>query len=286
MRALPVPATVAVADDLADGMYRAVSTLPDNGDKELCSPALQTQIREHVRASAPAAFDALVQTIRTRVTASPYVAYLTGLRFDEGDLLFVAMSSVVGEVVDPYGQSWSRLVRRLSPPRDRVVPGVGVLSEALHTDGTDSPRPNDFTCLHCVRPDQNGGGRTRLLDVDTLITDVLPTLDAEIIEVLTTTPVPWRIHEEYGGGTIEEPVIAERRLRWLRHAVASPLAAPVDRALGAFESALAATTEAIELPMAAGALLIMSNKLALHARTSIPDPADSQRLVLRTKVRG
>jgi alpha-ketoglutarate-dependent taurine dioxygenase len=246
---------------------------------------LQRQLRAHVRDAWPLEFDALAEDMRARLAQPPYVAHVTGLRFDEQDLLFVALSSVFGDVVDPYGQSWSGLVRRLSPARDRFVRGVGVLSEALHTDGTDLPEPNDVTCLLCVRPDQNGGGRTRLLDIDAVRASIFPSLGAESVQVLTSEPVPWQIADEVGGGRVKAPVLTDRRLRWLRHAVASPVPAPVDRALAEFEAGLAAATEVIDFAMSSGSMLMVNNKRTLHARTAIPDRANSVRLVLRTKVR-
>jgi hypothetical protein len=285
MRALPPAATVVVTDYVADAVYRRVSRLPAYGDKELYATNLQRRLCAHVRDAMPSEFDALVREIRARLARPPYVAYVIGLRFDEHDLLFVALSSAFGDVVDPYNQSWSRLVRRLSPARDRLVPGVGVLSEALHTDGTDSPEPNDLTCLLCVHADQNGGGRTRLLDIDKVRASIFPLLGANCAQVLTTEAVCWQIAEELGGGIVNAPVLTDRRLRWLRQAVASPVPASVDRALAEFEAGLAAAADVIDFAMSGGSLLMVNNKRTLHARTAIPDRMKSERLMLRTKVR-
>jgi hypothetical protein len=284
MRDLPATATLVASAELADALYRSVSRLPAYSHGELCSTTLQAELRAHVRAGAPSEFDALRQGIEARLAVPPYVAYVTGMRFDVHDLLLIALSSLTGDVVDPYHRAGAGLVRRLSPPRDRLVPGVGVVSEALHTDGTDAPEPNDVTCLLCVHPDQNGDGRTRLLDMETVEATVLSALGGECVEVLTTEPVPWRIAVKLGGGTVEAPVVTDRRLRWLRDAVANPVPGRVDSALAAFESVLAKASEGIEFAMSGGALLIVNNKRTLHARTSIADRASSQRLVLRTKV--
>jgi len=265
-------------------MYRCVSRLPAYGDKELRSTQLQGQLRAHVRDALPLEFDRLAEGMRGRLEQAPYVVHVTGLRYDERDLLFVALSSMFGDVVDPYCHSRSQLVRRLSPACDRFVSGLGVASEALHTDGTDSPEPNDVTCLLCVRPDKNGGGRTRLLDIDTVRTKILPSVSAETVQVLTREPVPWRIADALGGDRVNAPVLTDCRLRWLRDAVAPPIPPSIDRALAEFEASLAASSEAIDFAMSTGSLLIMNNKRTLHARTTIADRANSERLVLRTKV--
>lgn len=117
MRALSSAATVAVVDEVADAMYRFVSRLPVLGDKELSAMNLQRQLHADVRNASPSGFDVLAEDIRARL-AVPYVAYVTGLRFDAHNLLFVALSSVLGDVVDPYNRR-SQLVRRLCPARDR-----------------------------------------------------------------------------------------------------------------------------------------------------------------------
>ncbi|MFI7542400.1 TauD/TfdA family dioxygenase [Actinoplanes sp. NPDC049599] len=285
MITLTPAAMPAVPAEAAVVLRAGAAALPARTDEELRSPAAQRELRDLVRASAPIEFDVLLADIEVCLEKPPYIAYVTGLRFDDTNHLFLALGAALGEVVDPYHRPGSALVRRLSPARDRLVQGgTDVLSEALHTDGTDSPEPNDITCLVCVRPDQNGGGRTRLLDAEGIRTHVFPRLDAGTVRILTTEAMPWRIAEALGGGTVPAPVLAGEELRWLRQGVDPSVPPRTARALREFERALAATTEVVEFAMARNSLLVMNNRRTLHARTGVPDRGRSRRLVLRTKV--
>ncbi len=246
---------------------------------------MQRELHDLIREAASIEFDALLSDIEVCLEKPPYVVYVTGLRFDRSNYLLLALCAALGEVVDPYNRPGSELVRRLSPQGDRLVQGgTEPLSEALHTDGTDSPEPNDITCLVCVRPDQNGGGRTRLLEAEGIRTHVFPLLDAETVRILTTEEVRWRIADALGGGTVPAPVISDCELRWLRQGVATPIPGRVEFALLEFERMLAATTDVVAFAMARDSLVVMNNRRTLHARTSIPDRGQSHRLVLRTKV--
>jgi hypothetical protein len=278
-------AMLAVPPDVAVAFRDRAGALLAHEDKELRSPDAQGELRDRIREAAPIEFDALLADIESCLGKPPYIAYVTGLRFDSSNHLFLALGAALGEVVDPYNQPGSELVRRLSPPRDRLVQGgTDVLSEALHTDGTDSPQPNDITCLVCVRPDQNGGGRTRLLDAGGIRANVFPLLDAETVRILTTEAVPWRIADALGGGTVPAPVISNDEVRWLRQGVATPIPRPVECALLEFERMLAAATEVVDFAMARDSMVVINNRRTLHARTSVPDRGRSHRLVLRTKV--
>jgi hypothetical protein len=286
MIALTPAAVRTVPTEVAVALHDRAAALPAYDDRDLRSPGTQHELRDAVRHGAPAEFDALLADIEARLERPPHVAHVTGLRFDRSNHLFLALSAALGEVVDPYNRPGSALVKRLSPPRDRLAHGGGgdILSEALHTDGTDSPEPNDITCLVCVCPDQNGGGRTRLVDTERIRADIFPLLDAATVRILTTEALPWRIAEALGGGTFPAPAITDSELRWLREGVATPIPQRIEIALREFEQKLATTTDVVEFGMSRDSFVVMNNRRTLHARTAITDRARSQRLVLRTKV--
>jgi hypothetical protein len=285
MIALSPSAMPAVPPDVAIAFRDRAAALPVHADEELRCPDAQCGLRDLIRAAAPVEFDALIADLEICLEKPPYVAYVTGLRFDEANHLFLALGAALGEVVDPYHRPGSELVRRLSPARDRLAQGgTDVLSEALHTDGTDSPEPNDITCLVCVRPDQNGGGRTRLLDAEGIRAHVFPRLDPGTVRILTTEALPWQIADALGGGTVRAPVLADAGLRWLRQGVAAPVPPGVEHAIAEFERVLAAATEVVDFAMARDSLVVMNNRRTLHARTAVPDRGRSRRLMLRTKV--
>lgn len=285
MIALTPTAILAVPPDLAVAFHDRARALPAYEDKELRSPDVQRELHYLIREAAPIEFDTLLADIEVSLEKPPYIAYVTGLRVDSSNHLFLAVGAALGEIVDPYNRPGSELIRRLTPARDRLAQGgTGILSEALHTDGTDAPQPNDITCLACVCPDQNGGGRTRLLEAKGIRAHVFPLLDAETVRILTTEAVPWRIADALGGGTAPAPVISNGEFRWLRQGVATPIPRRMECALLEFERVLAAATEVVDFAMARDSMVVMNNRRTLHARTSVFDRGRSHRLMLRTKV--
>lgn len=122
-----------------------------------------------------------------------------------------------------------------------------------------------------------------MLDMDRICSDVLPKLGPESARLLWS-PLPWRLAESFGSGTVEAPILTAEGVRWLRRGLA-PVVDRVERALAEFDLALASATEAVvDFPMGTGSLLVMNNKRTVHARTAVEDPSRSSRLVLRTKV--
>lgn len=285
-------AQVSVPLQLAANLLYATKKIPPHDDKTLYDVRLQADVREAIRtASSDGAFDWVIEEIRRRLIRKPYCAYVTGLQFDEHNILLVSITGAFGTVVEPYNQPWTRLVRYIQPSTDRSVSGWGVLNEELHTDGTDWPQPNDLTCLLCVRADQNGGGRSRLLDIDTILDDLDTGFGREAIDILHQEAVPWYIANELGGGVFRRPVYAENSIRWCRYTINIALenkqeflSESISTSLSALEQVLKEAKGIIDFAMAPGGLLFVNNKRCLHARTTIKNPQYSRRLVLRTKI--
>ena len=200
-----------------------------------------------------------------------------------------ASASSLGELVEPYQQSWSHTIRRIRPQTDRVVDGGKVLNEHLHTDGTDWPRPNDLTCLLCIRPDQNGGGRSRLLPLDRLLSE-LRARDKALLNVLFRTPVPWAIAAPLGGGVRWETILSPGGVRWLKYTIDLAVSGGADlepalaAAIEQFEQIVDGSSAAVEFLLQAGNLLLVNNAKCMHARTPIPDVTGSERMMSRIKV--
>lgn len=261
-------------------------------DRELTNPAYQEAILAEVQEAAGAAFDDLAQEAGKRMADPPWFLIVRGLPASRATPLLVAVSAALGRLVEPYGQPWSRVVRHIVPSRDRTVDGR-VLNEFLHTDGTDWIRPNDYTCLFCVRPDQSRDGESLLLDVATLLDEMTAEPAAGVVHRLASQAVPWRIADELGGGVHWEPPIdlAAQHIRWLRYTVTlsgkeglASLPADTANDLLAFEQAVGNCRGVARMQLQAGDLLLLDNGRSLHARAAIRDPAGSARELLRTKV--
>ncbi|NLU77770.1 TauD/TfdA family dioxygenase [Micromonospora sp. HNM0581] len=261
-------------------------------DKALAEPAYQDAIVASVREAAGNAFDDLVEEVAKRLADPPWFTIVRGLPASRATPLLVAVSATLGLLVEPYRQPWSRVVRHIVPSRDRAVAGQ-VLNEFLHTDGTDWPQPNDYTCLFCVRPDQSQDGESRLLDVATLLEEATAGPNGRVVKRLAAQALPWRIADELGGGIHWEPAInlATLHIRWLRYTAAlshaeglAPLPASCLDDMVAFEQLVENCKGVVRIHLQAGDLMLIDNGRCLHARTPIRNPAASTRELRRTKV--
>jgi hypothetical protein len=287
-------AEVLVPPQLATDLLSAAKKLPAYDDDALYDVKLQAAVREQIRTSNGDGFDWLVEEIRSRLSQRPYFAYVTGLLFDDSNLLLVSLAGAFGNVIDLYNHPESRIVRHLFPSTDVVVPRWGVINTVLHTDSPGWPQPNAITGLVCVRPDQNGGGRSRLLDIDTLRVELDRRFGQELLGILHTEPVPWSIDAELGGGVVRTPVFTANRVRWLCYMIdraientEETLPEPVSAALEAMEQFLVKEPRGvIDFLMAPQSLLLVNNERCLHSRTSIKNPETSKRLMLRIKIGG
>ena len=292
MRELPETVVVRLCDHTAPAVAEAAERLPPHEDHELRSETVQDTLREALRSVGGDTVETLVGAIRERLDQPPHFAVVTGLCAARADLLLVALSRFFGVCVEPYRESWSRLVRHIEARRERLIHRGRPLNEFLHTDGTDWPMPNDYTCLLCVREDQRGTGESLLIDDGDLVRE-LECRDggASAVQLLRTEPLPWKVADSLGGGVVWEPALSERGLRWLRYTVDLALAEPdvsleprVIAALDATGAAIEASERIYRVGLAPGDLLVVDNRRCLHGRTPIVHSESSQRLLLRTKV--
>ncbi len=280
----------ALARELFDGAVR----LPLYDNQEFYSTALQESVRHEVRQLSPDGFDWLVGSVRERITRQPYCALVSGLRFDEGNRVFVAVNSAFGQMVAlPYKKPRAQLVHYLQPSTDIHSPRGGRESERLHTDAANWAIPIELISMVCVRPDRQGGGRSRVLDVDTVRDEVRKQLGTSTLELLATEAVPWRMSHLCGGGLRWQPVLtASGRMCWRRDVInlaiesgGVELSEELLAALDDFERIISATPRTLDFLLGAGELLFSDNTRTIHARTPIVDADASDRLMIRSWIR-
>lgn len=290
---LPDACRVEVPPALARELSEGAGRLPLYENREFYSPALQARVLEGVRAACPDGFDWLVGAVRQRVARRPYCALVGGLRFDEGNRLFVAVNRALGELVaPPYREPRAQLVHYIQPATDIPSSRGGRESERLHTDTADWGTPVELISMVCVRPDSGGGGRTRLLDVDAARDEVEERLGAGALSLLEAEPVPWQLAPYCGGGVAWRTVLAGSRMCWRRYTIdlaldsgGAVLPGEVLAALDAFEAVVAASARTHDLLMREGEWLFTDNHRTIHARTPISGGGASRRLMLRSWVR-
>lgn len=288
---LPDTARTRISPKLAGELLQAGERLPRFENHEFYSPALQTFVHESIREACRDGFDLVVNLIEERVARWPYCALLQGLRFDEGNKLFVAINRAFGELVGlPFKKPRAQLVQYIQPGTD--IPkarGDGREVENLHTDAVDQATPVKFVSMICVRPDESGDGRSRLLDVDTVRDEVSMQLGPDTLKLLETEPVPWQMYEGCGGGVKWQTVLNESRVCWRRYTIdralkenGAQLPAQMLASLDDFGRVIGACTRTMDFLMREGELLLSDNQRTLHARTRIADEDTSRRLMIRS----
>lgn len=290
---LPDSVNVKVSPALADDFLKEARQLPLYDNREFYVTSLQAHVHNQIRVRCQDGFDWLIGSITERIAQWPYCALIHGLCFDEGNRLFVAISRAFGELVAlPYQKPRAQLVHYIQPATDIPSPRGGQESERLHTDTTDWEVPVDLVSMFCMRADPNGGGRSRILDIDSVRAEVLKSLGPDFLEVLETEPVPWPLAECFGGGLKWRTVLTKTEMCWRRYSINLALDSMQARlsnnmleVLDAFEKLLNSSTQTFDFLMREGQLLVSDNIRTIHARTPISDGAVSERLMVRSWIR-
>ncbi len=291
----PFPDTgrIDVSYALARELLKGSERLPLYDNKAFYSPALQAFVLTRIREACPDGFDWLISLVKERIAQWPYCVLLRGLHFDEGNRLFVAFNRAFGELVArPYEKPRAQLVHYIEPATDIPSSRGGRESERLHTDTADWETPVELISMVCVRADSRGGGRSRILDIDTVINEVKTSLGTETLELLETEPVPWQMAAYCGGGLKWRTVLTETSMCWRRYTIdlaldsnGAKLSDEMLTTLAAFEHVIAATAHTIDFLMREGELLFSDNTRTIHARTPIADDNASDRLMIRSWIR-
>jgi hypothetical protein len=286
----PDKAIIDIPLTLARELLAGAERLPQYDNKEFYSPTLQAQVHDRVREAYPEGFDGVVGLIKERMAKWPYCVLVRGLCFDEGHRLFVAINRAFGELVGlPYQEPRAQLVHYIQPETDIYSLRGGREVERLHTDAVDWEIPIELISMVCVRPDGGGGGRLRFLAIDGIRDEVKKNLGTDTLELLESQPVPWQLHDCWGGGLKWRPVLSESSLCWRRYTIdlalnvnGARLSEEMLTSLDNFEKVIEGSMRTMDLLMREGELLFSDNTRTIHARTPIADDKSSDRLMLRS----
>ena len=271
----------------------AAESLPQYDNREFYSTDLQARVYKSIRESHPEAFDTLITDIKQRLARWPYCALIRGLSFDAGNRVFVAINRAFGELVArPYEKPRAQLVHYIQPSTDITSTRGGHESERLHTDTADWEPPVELISMVCVRADPDGGGRSRVLDLDTIRNEVENTLGPATLERLETQTVPWQLAPYWGGGVSWRPVLTKSSICWRRYTIdmaldstGGTLSTDMLDALTNFEGLVSTTPQTLDFLMREGELLFSDNRRTIHARTPIAAGVNSNRLMIRSWIR-
>lgn len=290
--ALPKSARIKVDSALARDLFGAANRLPLFENHEFYSTELQSMVRESLRELSPG-LDSLVRAIKQRLANWPYFVLVQGLLFDKGNKVFVGLNRAFGELVArPYEAPRAQLVHYIQPATDLPSARGGHESERLHTDTADWQPPVELISMVCVRADPAGGGRSQVLDIDSIREEVREELGTDVLKRLETEAVPWQLAGYCGGGVQWRPILTRSSICWRRYTIdmaldstGAKLSAEMLDALEAFENVISRTPRTIEFLMRERELLFSDNLRTIHARTPIADGTASDRLMIRSWVR-
>ena len=290
---LPESARFKVEPSLARELLDAAERLPHYENREFYATELQQAVYLALQQETPQAFATLISGIKQRLTNWPYCALIEGLSFDEGNKVFVGISRAFGELVArPYEAPRAQLVHYIQPGTDILSARGGHESEHLHTDTADWEPPVELISMVCVRADPAGGGRSRVLDVDSIRDEVNNRLGAAVLQRLETEAVPWQLANYCGGGVQWRPILTRSSICWRRYTIdlavdstGAKLSAEMLSALENFENVISRTPRTIEFLMREGELLFSDNRRTIHARTPIANGKSSDRLMIRSWIR-
>lgn len=289
----PGDAKVNISSTAARDLLAAADRLPRYDNREFYSSDLQAHVSESVRQGCPEAFDTLVSEINERLARWPYCALVQGLSFDAGNKVFVAVNRAFGELVArPYEKPRAQLVHYIELATDLPSARGGHESERLHTDTADWEPPVELISMVCVRADPAGGGRSRVLDVDTIRSEVEDQLGAAALKRLESEKVPWQLAPYCGGGVSWRPILTNESICWRRYtidmaldSIGATLSDDMLDALQSFEELLSNTPHTLDFLMREGELLFSDNRRTIHARTPIANGPGSDRLMIRSWIR-
>jgi TfdA family taurine catabolism dioxygenase TauD len=290
---LPEESRVKVDSGVAGALLAGAERLPPYDNREFYSNELQTDVMDSVRSACPEGFDAVVAGIKERLAHWPYCALVNGLSFDEGNKVFVAINRAFGELVArPYEKPRAQLVHYVEPATDLPSARGGHESERLHTDTADWEPVVELISMVCVRADPAGGGRSRVLDVDTIRNEVRDKLGAATLDRLETEKVPWQLAPYWGGGVSWRPILTNESICWRRYTIdmaldstGATLSNDMLETLQNFEALISTTPCTLDFLMREGELLFSHNHRTIHARTPLAGGKNSNRLMIRSWIR-
>jgi hypothetical protein len=283
---LPEIAQFQIDDGLADALFELAERLPDYDYSELCqNKAYQAELVEKASLSCPELYPLAVEQLNKALNQRPYFVRIRGLRLDARGLTLVLLSVGLGSLVRAAGQEDIPIHNEPEGVRKSIHHPFSF----YHTDNSNSDRPNDYTALACVLPDQNGGGESLVLDVDTIVEGLES--QADLLAAIQDD-FPWLIATEDDTVTHYHPILdANRYLRWSRENIfaaarlgGGKLSSEQRQAVLAFENFIAENRNYYQFMLEPRDIVIINNRKTVHARTHIENEMQSQRKLLRTKM--
>ncbi len=229
--------------------------------------------------------------ILKHMKANSYVV-IKDLPFDDNNRLVVGLSCFIGTPLSQFNKKILKMVHEITP---RTGPEYD--ENFPHTDGVYWPEPNDVIALQCVRKDQNNGGLSRIVPINSAIEKLKSEGNVDVIKKLTKSKFPFTLDPRYGKSGMHLQHILTREkfsdsfydyVRFLRADIEYcikefhvNLEKTTIDAVKTFENELIKIGKKMEFQVKEGDWLLVDNKRALHSRS--PTSPNSTRTLRRIK---
>lgn len=226
-----------------------------------------------------------------KILESKQFVIVKNLPFDFNNFLFTGFASFIGNPVVTYTDRIERIVRDVSPVKGKVLD-----PSFAHTDSTFWPIPNDITALQCVKKDEQGNGKSRIVRVSELL-DRLPN-STSIIKKFTKSNYPFVLDPRFGNNGFQLlPILSEQFINGKRayqvrfnlsdtKSCLSKFGLSISDSdmedLVIFERTASQIAKEQEFLLDNGDLLLFDNHRTLHSRSRCE--SDSNRLVRMIKM--
>ena len=230
------------------------------------------------------------QDIFNHIRDHAYVV-VKGLPFDGNNRLLVALASIIGIPEVQYNKPRPKMVRRFGP-----TTGSGYDENYPHTDSVYWPNPTDLLVLQCVREDQNGLGKSRIVPIDLLVKKLSE--QNGIVNILYKQKVPFTLDPRFGKTGMHMQYILTRKkhaskyyhqVRFLENDIKECitnfhvlLSKSILDAIKTFEKEAIMLGKKTEFLAKKGDWVIIDNKRSLHSRS--PVSPNSVRVLKRIKI--
>jgi len=253
-----------------------LKTMKKFSNKDYYKPEIRNEIVKKLEIDSKDYWKKFRDDIFNHLKKYSYVV-ITGLPFDENDRLSIGLASFIGEPVIQNNKNGG-IIRTVKP-----LEGRNNYENFPHTDSVYWPKPNDLVTLQCVEEDQMGGGKSRIVPLETLL-EKLKSEDTSLISKLFNHKYPFPLDPKYGKtGMYWKTILTKSKYngknynyvrfgrlyieRSIKNYKINILNTNIDTLL-TFEEIAKKIGKKSQFLLKKGEWLIFDNKRALHSKTS------------------
>lgn len=202
----------------------------------------------------------------------------------QDNIYFIALGSYFGTISEPYNSNSSKLIQDLF-----YDPVINSQVESFHTDDTGWEIANDYTMLWCIQSDNNGGGISRIINLQNFLLS-LKSNHPSLYTKLFSTKHPFKqaaknkvVYDNILEFDSNQNVYLIKFLRQTIEDGYSEINEEIHPDIYNLSMILEDYEDYYEHSLSSSDILVFNNRKTLHMRTSISDK-NSNRHLKRIKI--